>query len=138
MTQSELNRKIAMVTGESSETIAAMGFSLLVEPPPLVVVDRRARLGDLTRQRMRQRLKSRETPARKPRRDGLRTAAKPAAAKPVNKAAFAKTPTLVRFPSGGISGSLPSCRRVARIPEWREWITPMPCIRTLTFDLWRA
>ena len=66
MTQEELNREIANVTGESPALIAALGFSLLPEPP-LIVVDHRVRLGDLTRQRMRQRLKAREAPARKPR-----------------------------------------------------------------------
>jgi len=71
MTQDELYREIAHVTGEATETIAALGFSLMVMPPPPVIVDHRVRL----RQRTRRRLKARETPARK-----RRTATSPAKA----------------------------------------------------------
>lgn len=53
MNQNELNREIARATGESVATIAALGFSVLVEPPPLVIVDRRTRLRDLVRRQSR-------------------------------------------------------------------------------------
>ena len=53
--QRELNLEVARATGESLETIEAMGFSVLTMAPPWVVVDHRARLGDLTRRKTRRR-----------------------------------------------------------------------------------
>ena len=61
MNQREVNEAVAKATSESVETISGMGFSLLMMPKPPVIVDHRVRL----RQRMRHRLKARETPARK-------------------------------------------------------------------------
>ena len=49
MDQQELNREVARTTGESLETIEAMGFSVMSIPSPLVIVDHRTRLRDLTR-----------------------------------------------------------------------------------------
>ena len=62
MSQNDLYDEVARATGESLETVASFGFSLLVMPPPPVIVDHRVRL----RQRTRRTLKVRETPARKP------------------------------------------------------------------------
>ena len=129
MDQDELDREVARATGESIETIQGMGFSLLVAPPPLVVVDHRARLGDLTRQKMRQRMKSREAPPAKPGGNSVRPA--------VRK----MKPLVTCIPSMGTGaggGGMGRARAAARAPEWREWITPLPQFRTLTFDKWRA
>ena len=74
MTQSQLNREVAQMTGESVELIANMGFSVFVVPPRRMPMDNRARLGALTNQAMRRCLKARKKTFRK-----LRT--EPAAAK---------------------------------------------------------
>ena len=112
MDQHELNREVAQATGETIEAVEAMGFSIMAFPPPLVVVDHRVRLGDLTRQKMRRRLKAREVPARKP------------------------EPLIKKTATGGGGGLR---RRVAaRMSEARELITPMPRVTKLTFEPWRA
>ena len=65
MTQSQLYGEIANVTGETSATIAALGFSLIETPTRKK--DHHDRPGARSRKRMRRRLKVRATPARKPR-----------------------------------------------------------------------
>jgi len=141
--QRELNMEVARATGESIETIEAMGFSVLTTAPPWVVVDHRARLGDLTRQKTRRRMKAREAPARKP-----RPAASPVM--PTVKVAPPSPgkPAVEKMPSaggrglggGGVMDGGSAHRVAARVPEWREWPTsfPRPQIRALTFDKWRA
>ena len=62
MTQSQLNGEIARITGESSATIAALGFGL-VEMPSRKKNPRGPRGARIGR-RMRRRLKVRVTPTR--------------------------------------------------------------------------
>ena len=128
MNQNELDQEVARATGESLDTISAMGFSVLTLTPPWVVVDHRVRLGDLTRQQMRRRLKARENSARMPK---------------TPKAPTSKAPTRKTGSAGSVGGvgggmGLTHRRTAARAPEWSDLITPMPRITTLTFDPWGA
>ena len=97
--QRKLNLEVARATGESLETIEAMGFSVLTTAPPWVVVDHRARLGDLTRRKTRRRMKAREAPARKP-----RPAASPVTPAVLNEAAFPETGDTLANPGSDPAG----------------------------------
>jgi len=61
VTQRELNHEIARATGESSATIAALGFGLIEMPTRR---SRRGPRGARIGRRMRRRLKVRATPTR--------------------------------------------------------------------------
>ena len=65
MTQNELNREIAHVTGESVETISGMGFSVVTVPTRRA--DHRPRLGGIVRRLMHRRRKVHGKHARMPR-----------------------------------------------------------------------
>ena len=118
MDQDELNREVARATGESVDTVNALGFSVLTLTPPWVVVDHRVRLGDLTRQQMRRHLKARENPVRP-------------TGTPKRKAVSG---------SGSAGAGLARRKLSARTQDWNDLITsfPHPQIRTLTFDKWGA
>ena len=136
MNQHELNREVARATGESVETIEAMGFSVLTAAPPWVV-DHRARLRDHTRRKMRRRLKARKAPARKVR---PKTRVPKIASKRQAAASVKQVPAGRHVGTGGAIGGGTSHRIAARAPEWRDSIIPFPHpqIRQLNFEKWRA
>ena len=59
MNQQEVNQEVARATGESMETVSAMGFSVLSLPPPWMPVDRRVHIGGMFRRRMQRRRQAR-------------------------------------------------------------------------------